>query len=306
MRLPLRPALALLIGIWGTTFAAIRVGLEGIPPLTGISLRFLIAGAVLAAVGRRRGTGWPLGAAQWGLTAVNTVGTFAVPYVLTYWAEQSLPSGLTAVLFSTFPLFVAALAHLGLPEEGLRWRHGLGILLGFLGVAVIFSEDLAALAGPGARRVAVLFLIGPLLSAGANVAVKRWGRGVPPLTLTCLPVLATGAGAGAAALALERHREVSFDAVSVGALVYLALAGTVVTFLVYFDLLGRVPATRLSLITYGIPVVAVLVGSLALGERLTPRVVVGALMVIGGVAAVLRRRRFATPAGPGMPQRDLT
>lgn len=302
MRLALRPALALLIGIWGTTFAAIRIGLQGIPPLTGLSLRFLIAGAVLAGVGARSGRPWPRGRREWGLAAATTVGTFAVPYVLTYWAEQWLPSGLTAVLFSTFPLFVAGLAHLGLATERLGWTHALGILLGFLGVAVLFSADLAALGGPGARRVAAVFLVGPLVSAGAHVAVKRWGRGVAPSTLTCVPILATGAGAGGAALLLERERTMTFDGASLGALFYLALAGTVVTFLIYFHLLERVPATRLSLITYGIPVVAVVVGALVLDERLTPRMLLGALLVISGVGVVLRRR----PMAPPLPQRDLT
>lgn len=303
MRPALRPAVALLVAIWGTTFAAIRIGLQGIPPLTGLSLRFLIAGSVLALIGVHRGRGWPRGRREWALVAVNAVGTFSVPYVLTYWAEQWLPSGLTAVLFSTFPLFVAALAHLSLPAEGLRRAHGGGILLGFLGVTVLFSEDLAALGGPEARRVAVLFLICPLVSAGANVAVKRWGRGVAPLTLTCLPILAAGIGTGLAALLLEGGRPVTLDAVSVGALIYLALAGTVVTFLVYFHVLERVAATRLSLITYGIPVVALAVGASFLGEPLTPRVVIGALMVIAGVGVVLRRDAAEPPV---LPQRDLT
>jgi drug/metabolite transporter (DMT)-like permease len=301
VRRPVAPALALLIGIWGTTFAAIRVGLQGIPPLTGLSLRFLLAGAVLVLVGAARGKAWPGDRREWALAATNALGTFGVPYVLTYWAEQTLPSGLTAVLFSTFPLFVAGLAHLVLAAERLRWSHAGGMLLGCLGVAVLFSEELSALGGSGARRVALLFLIGPLLSAGAHVAVKRWGRGVSPLTLTCLPVLAAGAVAGLGALALERQRPLTLDATSVGALVYLALAGTVVTFLVYFWLLERVRATRLSLITYGIPVVAVSVGALFLGEQLTLRMLAGGAMVLAGVGLVmgLGRRTFS-------PQRDLT
>ncbi|MEZ5333377.1 MAG: DMT family transporter [Thermoanaerobaculia bacterium] len=224
------------MAIWGTTFAAIRIGLQGIPPLTGLSLRFLLAGTVLALVGLGRRRGWPRDRSQWALVGVNTLGTFAVPYVLTYWAEQTLPSGLTAVLFSTFPLFVAGLAHLSLAEEGLAGRDAAGMVLGFVGVAVLFSEDLAALGGP--------VRAGSPSSSSSDRCLRRCqrldqtvGQGVPPLTLTCLPVLATGLGVGAAALWLERNRPLSLDAVSVRALLYLALAGTVVTFLVYFSLL---------------------------------------------------------------------
>jgi drug/metabolite transporter (DMT)-like permease len=165
-----------------------------------------------------------------------------------------------------------------------------GVLIGFLGVAVIFSEDLHELGSPMVATASVVFLISPVVSAIANVAVKKWGAGIHPVSLTAVPMGMAGAIVGAAALALERDREIRFDGVSVGALLYLAILGSAFTFTVYYWLMSHVPATRLSLITYAIPVVAVVVGAVFLDEPLTERILVGAALVVLGVALAVARR----------------
>ena len=135
-------AFVLLTLVWGTTWAAIRIGLAGLPPLTGVALRFAIAGTVLAAVGLRLGVRLGGSRREVGLWVVNGILSFCISYSVVYWSEQYLPSGLTAVLFATHPLMVAVLAHFVLPGERLSRLAGLGLLLGFGGVAVIFSDDL--------------------------------------------------------------------------------------------------------------------------------------------------------------------
>jgi drug/metabolite transporter (DMT)-like permease len=281
-------ALALLILIWGTTWAAIRVGLEGLPPFTGVAIRFAIAAAVLlvvAAVMR-----WPLGSGSRALFlwVVNATLSFSVSYGVVYWAEQWVPSGLAAVLFSTFPLFVAVMAHFWLPGERLRLVSFVGVLLGFAGVVTIFSEDLTSLAGHRTRWAAIVFLISPLVSALANVIVKRWGAGFHPLSLTAVPMAMTAGIMGVLAALVERGREASLDLASSAALIYLAICGTAITFFLYFWLLDRLPATRLSLITYGVPIVAVTVGTLLLDETFTLRMFVGSLLVLAGVGLAVK------------------
>ena len=282
-------ALALLILIWGTTWAAIRVGLEGIPPFLGISLRFGIASMILLSAAKFVGVRLGGGRREWSIWAVNSLLTFSISYGVVYWAEQWIPSGLAAVLFATFPLFVAILAHFLLPGEQLRALSFAGIMLGFLGLLVIFSEDLTALAGDQARRAAGVFLISPVVSAVANVVVKRWGSAMHPLSLTAVPMGFTAATMGALAAVFERSAPVSFDRVSVGALLYLAAFGTSLTFFLFFWLLQRLPANRLSLITYGVPIVAVVVGTVFLDEPVTARIVVGTALVLGGVLLAIRR-----------------
>ena len=284
-------ALALLILIWGTTWAAIRIGLQGIPPFLGISLRFAIASLVLFLVAWITGVRLRGGRLEWSLWAVNGLLAFTTSYGVVYWSEQWIPSGLAAVLFATYPLFVAVLAHLLLPGERLRLRSSLGLLLGFFGLMIIYSEDLSALAGKEARLAAVVFLISPAVSAVANVAVKRWGRSMHPLSLTAVPMGFTAIVMGGLAALFERTEVVVFDRVSIAALIYLALCGTSITFFVFFWLLQRLPATRLSLITYGVPVVAVVVGTLFMKEPLTVRITAGAVLVLLGVLLAMQKAR---------------
>jgi drug/metabolite transporter (DMT)-like permease len=277
--------------IWGTTWAAIRVGLEGIPPFTGVALRFTIAGALLVALARPFGVRLGRARHEVALWVVNGLLSFCVSYGVVYWAEQYIPSGLAAVLFATYPLFVAVLAHALLPRERLSPVAGAGLVLGFAGVGVIFSDDLALLGGETVRHAAAVILVSPLVSAMASVAVKRWGSGVPPLSLAAVPMLGTGLVMGGVALAFERGRPLVFDAQSVGALLYLALLGSAVTFTIYFWLLRHLPATRLALMSYLIPVVAVAVGAFLFAEPLRPRLLLGSALVLAGVVVVSRRRR---------------
>ncbi len=202
-----------------------------------------------------------------------------------------MPSGLTAVIFSSFPLFLAPLAHLMLPGERLTPRAGAGVLLGFAGIAVIFSEDFALLGGPGVARGAVVMLGSPMACAFASAAVKRWGHGIHPLSLTSVPMLICAGILGTLALLLEGDRAILWNGAAVGSLLYLALAGSAVTFMLYFWLLQRMEATRLALIAYVVPVLALFVGILIVGEPATPRTYLGAGIVVLGVAIASRTRR---------------
>ena len=276
--------------IWGTTWAAIRVGLRGIPPLTGVALRFSIAGAALLALllvfrvrlgGTRR---------EWLIWGSNALFTFGCAYSILYWAEQWVPSGLAAVLFAIVPLLVALLAHFVLPGERLTVRSGVGVLIGFAGVAVIFSEDFRSLLGPQVAFAATVLLLCPVCAAIGSVAVKKWGGGIHPLSTAAVPMLLTGAVLGPIAWWAESDRTVTFSGPSTLALFYLALVGSALPFTLYFWLLKRLPATRISLINYAVPVVAVIVGSVVLDEPVTLRVVLGTALVIAGTAVTVRKK----------------
>ena len=286
----LNAAFLLLTLIWGTTWAAIRVGLEGLPPLTGVALRFLVAGALLLALVPVLGVRFEWSRRELALWLANGGLAFSASYSIVYWAEQHIPSGLAAILFASYPLFVAALAHVALPGERLEPRAAFGVLLGFAGVVVIFSDDLRSLGGAEVRTVALVFLLSPIVSALATVAVKRWGAGIHPLSLTAVPMLLTGVVVGALALAFERRLTMAFDARSIAALLYLAVFGSAVTFTVYYWMLAHAPATRVALIAYTIPIVAVAVGALLFGEAVRPRVLAGGALVLLGVAVVNARR----------------
>jgi len=277
--------------IWGTTWAAIRIGLEGIPPVTGIALRFFLAGLVLLVVARLRGLRLGGSVLERRFWVFNTLATFIIPYGIIYWAEQWVPSGLASVLFSTFPLWVVLFGRWILPAERPGPARLAGVVLGFLGVAVIFSEDFTRLGGSEVRLPAAALLLGAAISAGGSVVIRRWGHELSPFSLTAVPMLLTGIVAGGLAAVVERGREVEWTPMTVGATLYLALFGSAVTFTLYFWLLARHSAVTASLVAYTAPMVAVAVGVLALSEPLTWRFLGGTALVLGGVACALARRR---------------
>jgi drug/metabolite transporter (DMT)-like permease len=280
-----------LIVIWGTTWAAIRISLNGFPPLTGLALRFAVAGVVMMVTARLTGVRLGGSRREIFLWLIQAVLTFSVAYSIVYWAEQWVPSGLTAVLFSTFPLFVALLTTVMLPEERPTLAGIAGVMVGFGGVAVIFSDDLDKLGGPQVMTASLVLLISPLCAAIGNLAVKRWGKGIPSLTLTAVPITMTAALVGGVAALTERHRSIDLAPGPVAAVLYLALIGTAVAFTLYFWLLHHVRATQLSLIAYGVPVVAVAVGTLTLDEPITTRMLLGSALVVLGVGFAMRPAR---------------
>ena len=280
----------LLTLIWGTTWVAIRIGLEGVPPFTGVAVRFAIAGTLLLALAPVLGVRLGRGRHEKALWLVNGILSFCLSYAIIYWSEQHIPSGLAAVLFATNPLFVAALAHFLLAGERLAAAAVAGLVLGFAGVAVIFSDELSLLGGPQVRLAAIVILGSPLVSAVSSVVIKRWGSDVHPLSLSAVPMLIASLVMGAVAFAVERHHPLVFDARSAGALLYLAILGSAVTFTVFYWLLARVTATRLALLSYLIPIVAVGVGALLFDEPLRPRLLAGSALILAGVVIVSRRR----------------
>ncbi len=274
--------------IWGTTWAAIRVGLEGIPPFTGVSARFVIAGVVLMAVVLARRV--PLGRKpheRW-LWVVHGVLSYCVSYGVTYWCEQWLPSGLTSVIFATFPLFTVLFAHLLVAGERMRLMSALGALTGFAGIAVIYSEDFDLLGGPQVMIAAIVMLVSPAVAALASVLIKRFGGDIHPLSLTAVPMLIAGGVMGGVAAATERAEPVNLNLPSVAALLYLAIIGSAVTFTLYFWLLRRTTANKAALIAYTTPVIAVLLGVAAFDEPFTVRTLVGSLFVMAGVIVASR------------------
>lgn len=282
--------LAALTLIWGTTWAVIRVSLRGIPPITGVALRFAIAAAALLALVPAFGIKLGRSPIERRLWVLNGLLTFAIPYGVLYWAEQWVPSGLAAVLYATYPLMIALIAHFALPEERLTLPKVIGVLIGFVGVAVIFSEDFRALGGSRVAFCAAVLLVSPFCAALGSAIVKRWGEGIHPLSISAMPMAVTAVLAGAFALLFERGKEVTFGTGPVLALLYLAIMGSAVTFSLYFWILKHQTATAMSLITYVIPVIAVAVGTFFLHEPFTLRIVIGAALVLVGVAVAMRKR----------------
>src|SRR5205085_8925524 len=139
----------ILCGIWGSTWLFIKIGLNDLPPLTFAGIRFLLASLILSSLVMMRRVRWPRTRDEWSLIAVSGVLQFTLNYGLVFWGEQHISSGLAAVLQSTFPAFGLVIAHLYLPDERMSAKKILGVSMGFVGVAIVFSDQLT-IAGKGA------------------------------------------------------------------------------------------------------------------------------------------------------------
>lgn len=296
--LVVRLSMALLSLIWGSTYLAIRFSVEGPPPFQSAAARFFLAWLVLLVVApplaRREGGARPTLALVLALGGPNV----GVTYGILYWCEQTLPSGLTSVLWAVFPLLMAGAGHFLLPGERLRPRQACGFLVGFAGVAYLFRTDLVAL-GPEAVPVGALLLLSPLVHVFGTLVLKRFGAGTSSALLNRDGMLVGALALAGAALLLEDWSAARWTRPALFSVAYLALVGTVLAFTLYYWLLRHAAASELSLIAYVIPAIALTLGALVGDEPISRTTLQGSGIVLVGVALAARpaagRRRAEEP-----------
>jgi drug/metabolite transporter (DMT)-like permease len=284
---------ACLVAIWSSTWVAIKIGLEDLPPLLGAGIRFALAGAGLLAVARLMGRSLRTDPR---LAAVLALLPFAAAYGLIYWGEQYVPSGLAAVLFGVMPLYSAMLAAVMLAGEPLRARLLLGIAIALAGLSLAFGESLELGEGRYALAAAIACAAAPLASAIGNVAIKRSGGPLDAVVLNGWAMLAGGALLLAVS-ALAEAWEVTWSARAVGSIAYLAVIGSAVPFVTLTILLRELPAVTMSYVTLLLPFGALAFGAALYDEPVTAPAVAGAALVAGGLLVaqwhLLPRRRPA-------------
>jgi drug/metabolite transporter (DMT)-like permease len=282
---------AIVLSVWSSTWLAIRLNLEGVPPVTGAALRMFVSGIILVIVALAVRLPWPRSRLYLAHIAVQGSLLFGLQFGLLYWAEQTVPSGLAAVLFATLPISTAIIAAGIFRMERLSTVNVVGLLVGFCGVAVIYWSEVVHAAHAPALGVAAT-LLATLSAAFATVFAKRYAHGVPPLATVGPGQLLGGTLLGLFALIAEHNKPVHLTAVSAGALIYLTIASSVV-FMAYFTLLKTMPITRLSLLTYVTPVLAVALGVVVAHEQFAPTTLIGAAIVFMGIWLVNVRERPA-------------
>ena len=285
----------LLCLIWGSTWLVIKVGYGGLGPFNVAAIRFFLAGVVMAIITPAVGARWPRPQVEWALVIVVAVMMFAGDYGLIYWSEQYIDSGLTAILFATLPLITIVSAHLYLPGERITPSKLTGTLLAFLGVMALFGDHARV---DAAQLWPMLAVIGAgVCAAIASVATKRHGATLHPAALNAPSMLLGAAVLAAASFANGEGFALPRNAASWGAVLYLALAGSVLAFLVYFSMLKTWSVTSLSFISVFTPAIALVLGFVFLDERPTMWTVIGAVLIVAGVAlAVTRAERLRRTA----------
>ena len=275
--------LLILAAIWGCSFLFIKVSLEGLTPVQVVLGRITLGAAVLAAiVGARHGR-MPRDWSTWAHLAVVSVLNTLLPFYFFAWGEQRVASSLAGIYNATTPLFTLLVAMAALPAERPTRARFAGIGLGFLGVVVVLAPW---------RGLAGSSLTGQLacLSAAACyglgiVYTRRFlsDRGHAPLVLAAGQLLCSS-GMLLLAVPLWANAAPTATPRVVGSILALGVLGTGIAYLLFYRLIGEIGATSASTVTYVIPLFAVALGVLTLGERIGWNDFVGAAVVVVGIA----------------------
>jgi drug/metabolite transporter (DMT)-like permease len=285
--------------VFGSAFPFIQLGLQSFAPLTLVGLRLGGAALVLAVVLVLQRQRFPASLKVWrDMLIVGVIG-LALPVFLITWGEQYISAGLAAIIIATTPLFTSLLAFVWMRADRLGWAHVLGMLLGFVGVAValgVVQLDIAL--GSGWAQLAVV--LGAVCYAFQGLYSQK--------TLRDQPALVTAAGATAAgalvtlpaALVLEGLPTTTPTAQAMLGLLSLILLCSALAYVLFFWLLERIGAARSSMVTYLVPIFALFLGWMWLGEQIGAHAVVGLMLVLAGllVASEWRGKRMPRPALP--------
>jgi len=281
-------AFAIIYFVWGSTYLAIRVGVQEVPPFLLAAMRFLVSGIVLYGWMRLKGTPSP-NVRQWaGATLLGAL-IFLIDYGCLFWAEQRVPSGIAAVVLATIPAFITLLEISFLRTQRLTVRLGLALLLGLCGVAVLTIHSFSFGEVPINRAGSLALLVAAFTWSVATILTRRLPLPASKPMSAAAQMIA--GGIQLLILATLSGEFVGFRSQAVSAkawfaLLYLVVAGSIVGFTAYIWLLHHESPTKVGTYAYVNPVVAVALGYFAGGEAVGPRTLVGALLVLISVVAI--------------------
>lgn len=286
--------LAVLSVLWGGSFFFNGAALRELPPLTLVLLRVALGAAVLLPLLRMHGIGLPKGVRGWKPFVAIGLLNNVIPFSLIVLGQTFIPSGLASILNATTPLFtVMVMAAAG--EEALQLRRVAGVALGLAGVVILRGWGIETRPGHG---LGILLCLGGALSYGfAALAARRFLKDAPPLGTATFQLMASTVMMAIVAGAMEQPWHLSMPGLTTWlAVLGLAALSTALAYIVFFQIIRRSGATNVMLVTLLIPVTAILLGWLVLGEPISAREIAGAvvigsaLLVIDGRALTLLRR----------------
>jgi drug/metabolite transporter (DMT)-like permease len=278
-------ALACVCLFWGTTFLAIRVGVKTLSPFWLVGIRQTVAGALICAFLLLRGQPLPSWSQMKTLLITGCL-LIVIGNGVVAWAELYIPSGLAALLCSLVPFWMMGFNLLSGKTEGLNYKTLLGLLIGLLGLVVIFYDNLKDLANPLYLAGNIVVLMANVGWAGGTIYLKKQQLTLPPLFSAGMQLLLGGLVVDVLALSLGEPFPRHFTNEAIGVLVYLILFGSILSYGAYVYALTKLPSTVVSLYAYVNPVVAVLLGWLILDEKLNEWIVLAMVLILAGVYVV--------------------
>jgi drug/metabolite transporter (DMT)-like permease len=281
-------AFAIIYLVWGSTFLSIRVGVREVPPFLLAGLRFVLAGLALYGWMRIKGVAHP-SRREWAGIGLQGTLIFLVDYGCVFWAEQRVPSGITAVVLATIAIFITLLEIAVLRTQRFTLRLGLALLAGLCGVAVLMNRSFSLGEAPLDRAGTLALLVAAFCWSVATILTRRLRLPASKPMSAAAQMLAGGIQLLVLAALTGEFKGFRIEAVSWTAwfaLLYLIVAGSIVGFTAYIWLLHYESPTKVGTYAYVNPVVAVLVGYFVGGESIGLRTVFGSVLVLVSVMTI--------------------
>jgi drug/metabolite transporter (DMT)-like permease len=277
----------LLLGlVWGSSFLWIKLALTELGPFTLVAFRLLFGALGMAIVLWLRRPPFPRDAKTLGFLALMGITNTALPFTLISWGQTSIDSGVASILNSTTPLFTLVIAHFFLDDERMNLPRAIGLVVGFIGVLLLFSRDVGADGFRSGLLGQAAVLAAAISYAGSSVFARRMFRHVPLLVQASIPLFVADGLIWVGALTYETPIILPSLPITWLSLAFLGLLGSCLAYLLYFYLLTNEGSTRTMLVTYMFPVIGIGLGVLFLGEKLDAYLVSGALLVVAGIGVV--------------------
>jgi len=294
-------ALATIYIVWGSTFMAVTIAVRDVPPLLAMGIRHVTAGTLLLAWAFPRGDrqGDPIGWTQIRAGFIFGGALFLLGHGGLAWAQQTVPSGVAALLIGSIPLWMALLDRIFFGKR-LHPSATLGLVVGFVGLAFLFDPF-----GEGSfdRLGAVVCVLAALAWAAGSLYSRGAALPKRPLVSAGLAALCGGALLLAAGAARGELGDLHPTADALGAIAYLVVVGTLVGFVAYVWLLRNAPTSLVSTYAYVNPVIAVALGSLFLGEEITGQMLAAGAVILASVALIVRKSGEVLEPGRGFRRR---
>ena len=270
---------------WGFNWVAIKISLEGLPPLISASLRFSLAIIILFFFIKGKRISLRLSAGEFRLLLVTGFMTYTLDYGLIYWGEQYLSAGVTSIFFSTFSLFTALFTHFIFKNETFYWQKYIGIVTGFAGILLVFLDQLILTRFEFKVILAsAAIILGAVFAALPTVIIKKHLTQMRPEILSFYQMVAGTFFLVLMGLLTEDIHQVQLSLRVAAALLYMAVMSSAIAFVVYYSLLKNMSAISLSLMIYIIPLVALLGDWLIYRKVLHFRSILGMVIIFAGIS----------------------
>ena len=271
--------------LWGGSFFFAEIALRELPPLTIVLGRVGIAAICLHLLVIITGQRMPKSLRLWGAFLVMGTLNNLIPFSLIVWGQTEITSGLASILNATTPLFAVVIAHFLTADEKLTIHKAAGILTGFVGIVIMVGPG--ALAGLGAEALAQIAILTAALTYGFAGLYGRRFKGVAPMTVATGQVTCSTLLLIPLVLVIDHPLDLVMPGMATFAALFgLAVLSTALAYILYFKILALAGATNLMLVTFLIPISALLLGTLFLGEIITPTELTGMALIMIGLALI--------------------